>query len=217
MKKPEIIECTDSQIILSWETVQKAEEYRIYWADKNTKTMRFECIGATKEREMTVLKSTHIPHYFKVAAMVNGKETELSEAVSSPIKKVFHEQLESLNRGLVAVRCNTGIFLSWRLFLSEVRGYTDTGLSGANFAVYRNGVKIAVIKSSTNFIDKNGTMEDTYQVSPIIDGVEQECCQEVKAWKSGENFLEIPLKKPENGKTPAGEEYCYHANDTSIR
>lgn len=48
-------------------------------------------------------------------------------------KKVFHEQLEQLNRGLVAVPVKNGIFLSWRLFLGEVSGYCDTGMTGTDF------------------------------------------------------------------------------------
>ena len=130
------------------------------------------------------------------------------------MKKVFREQLERLNRGLVAVKTGNGIFLSWRLFLEEVSGYSDTGMTGTDFAVYRNGERIGTVMESTNYLDARGTEKDRYAVAPIKDGREGEPCGEVKVWEK--EYLDIPLHKPEGGVTPAGEAYEYHANDMSI-
>ena len=44
-------------------------------------------------------------------------------------------QIETLNRGLIAVYTKEGIFLAWRLLKSEVSGYSDTGLTGMNFII----------------------------------------------------------------------------------
>src|SRR3954451_17091491 len=48
--------------------------------------------------------------------------------------------LERLDRGLVAPPPAEGVFLSWRLLASEVTGATATGVTGPDFAVYRDGV-----------------------------------------------------------------------------
>lgn len=205
---------TDSSIGISWEPVQKADCYRVYWADSAGSTVRYRLMAETKACRYTLEKATHVPHYLRVAAVRNGEETECSDTLRTPVKKVFWEQLERLNRGLVAVKTGNGIFLSWRLFLEEVSGYSDTGMTGTDFAVYRNGERIGTVMESTNYLDARGTEKDRYAVAPIKDGREGEPCGEVKVWER--EYLDIPLHKPEGGVTPAGEAYEYHANDMSI-
>jgi len=205
---------TDSSIGISWEPVQKADCYRVYWADSAGSTVRYRLMAETKACRYTLEKATHVPHYLRVAAVRNGEETECSDTLRTPVKKVFWEQLERLNRGLVAVKTGNGIFLSWRLFLEEVSGYSDTGMTGTDFAVYRNGERIGTVMESTNYLDARGTEKDRYAVAPIKDGREGEPCGEVKVWEK--EYLDIPLHKPEGGVTPAGEAYEYHANDMSI-
>ncbi|MFD7512929.1 hypothetical protein ACFV5N_26825, partial [Streptomyces sp. NPDC059853] len=46
-------------------------------------------------------------------------------------------QLEELDRGLVAVATDEGVFLSWRLLGHEVTGAGEHGMTGADFRVYR--------------------------------------------------------------------------------
>lgn len=123
-------------------------------------------------------------------------------------------QLETLNRGLVAIKAKQGIFVSWRLFVNEVEGYSETGLTGADFAVYRDGVKIAVVSDSTNYLDKDGTVDSRYAVAPMVKGDEKECCESVTVWEK--EYLDLPLRKPEGGVTPAGDCYEYRANDMSV-
>ena len=205
---------TDSSIGISWEPVQKADCYRVYWADSAGSTVRYRLMAETKACRYTLEKATHVPHYLRVAAVRTGEETECSDTLRTPVKKVFWEQLERLNRGLVAVKTGNGIFLSWRLFLEEVSGYSDTGMTGTDFAVYRNGERIGTVMESTNYLDARGTEKDRYAVAPIKDGREGEPCGEVKVWEK--EYLDIPLHKPEGGVTPAGEAYEYHANDMSI-
>jgi len=123
-------------------------------------------------------------------------------------------QLETLNRGLVAIMAKQGIFVSWRLFVNEVEGYSETGLTGADFAVYRDGVRIAVVSDSTNYLDKDGTVDSRYAVAPMVKGDEKECCESVTVWEK--EYLDLPLRKPEGGVTPAGDSYEYRANDMSV-
>ncbi len=123
-------------------------------------------------------------------------------------------QLEKLDRGLVAVKTAEGVYLSWRLLREEVRGADDTGLTGADFTVYRDGEAIARITGSTNYADAQGTADSAYAVAAVLDGKEQLPCKAVRPWKNG--YLDVPLHKPEGGVTPAGQPYEYTANDLSV-
>ena len=154
------------------------------------------------------------------------------------MKKVFHEQLEKLNRGLVAFAVKEGVFLSWRMFLREVTGYTETGMSGTDYVVYKNGKRLALVADSTNYLDREGTLRDTYSVSAVhvcgedtvpggspdqvrdfvfegktIREVEPPC-EAVHVCPN--EYMEIPMQIPEGGVTPAGEAYTYSANDMSV-
>lgn len=211
-----IKELGEDHIKLAWEKRQ-GDFYRIYWADKDTKTVQFQCQGETKENEYKLNMSTHVNHYFKVVVVKDGKETEVSDVVRTDVGKIFHEQLEKLSRGLVAVKTTDGIFLSWRFMLDEVSGYSDTGLTGVNFNLYKNDELLDYICDSTNYIDKKGTIEDFYQVEPVLlDGSKGEKSKKVKAFSTGENYIDIPLLIPEPGVTPVGQNFTYNANDMSI-
>ena len=76
-------------------------------------------------------------------------------------------QLEQLDRGLVAVTTDEGVFLSWRLLASEVGGHTDSGLQGPVFRVYRDGKVVGVVRDSTNYLDEQGSAGPEYRVVPV--------------------------------------------------
>lgn len=216
--KPEVrIErVEDMAVTLSWTPVEQAESYHVYWSDRSTEGMVYKLVGDTTENVFVYRRSTHIPHYFKVAAVINGVEDGMSEIAMSEKKRILHPQREKLNRGLIAVKTRTGIFLSWRLMADEVNGYSETGVTGAEFKIYRNGEAIAIAADSTNYLDRDGSEADSYQVAAILNGEEKPLCEPVSAWKSGENYIDIPLQIPAGGVTPAGEAYTYNANDMSI-
>jgi len=125
-------------------------------------------------------------------------------------------QLETLDRGLVAVSTTDGVFLSWRLLATEASGATATGLAGPDFAVYRDGAKIATITDSTNYADADGAAASQYSVVPVVNGVEltASASPSVSAWAEG--HYDLPLQKPADGVTPKGEAYTYSANDVSV-
>ncbi|MCD7751637.1 MAG: rhamnogalacturonan lyase [Lachnospiraceae bacterium] len=191
--------------------------YRVYWADRYSSQMEYKCLVETQETAWTLHRSTHIPHYLYVAAAEKTaaeKVIDRSEIVKTPVGRVLHEQLENLNRGLIAVRTNEGVFLSWRLLLSEVSGYTKTGMSGTNFILYKNGEKLDEMTDSTNYLDPDGTAEDEYAVEAVPgDGSR---CAPVKPWNHDAPYTELPLQKPEGGVTPAGQAFTYSANDMSV-
>ena len=217
-----IKETFNSGITLAWEMVPGADMYRIFWTDKHTKTAGYRLIGETQESCFQFKKSPHVSYGVYVEALSGGKVTDRSPIIHTPIAKVMHEQREKLGRGLTAVQRPDGIFVSWRLFLEETDGYSDTGMTGADFALYRDGKRIAVVTDSTNYLDRDGTMESRYQVSPIQGGMEGKKCAPVSPWKSGKNYLDIPLQKPADGVTrpgtmhPSGEAFTYSANDMSV-
>ena len=209
----------DSYVELLWESIEGADSYAVFWSDVDTKTVEYRKMKETTECEYTLQKATHVPHYVKVAAYKAGEEIKSSEVLKTPVKKVFHRQLEKLNRGLQAVAVKNGVFLSWRLFVDEVDGYSATGLTGVNFQVYRNGQPIALVTDSTNYLDKDGGKEDSYYVEAVSeDGSEvsatQKTSETVKSWDK--EYLDIPIKQPSGGVTPAGEAFTYNANDCSI-
>lgn len=205
---------TEDSITLEWDSIENAK-YTIYWADKNLPTTKYKEAGNTCYTKFTFCRATHVPYYFKIEACANG-EKAISDVVHSTVHKVFHEQLEHLKRGLIAVKAKTGIFLSWRLMKDEVTGYSDTGLTGKNFIVYKNDVEIARVTDSTNYIDKTGTENDLYSVAAFDDSKVEEKCEAVKAWNSESNYFEIPVKKPEGGITPKGDKFEYTINDMSV-
>jgi hypothetical protein len=76
-------------------------------------------------------------------------------------------QLESLNRGLVAVRKSDAVvFLSWR--------YLGTDPDGVSFNLYRDGEKLNEypLKGATNYEDATSA-NHSYEVRAVVDGVEQ--------------------------------------------
>ncbi len=93
-------------------------------------------------------------------------------------------QADKLDRGLIAMKVGSGVYLNWRLLGEE---YYDV-----KFDVYRNGTKLNNAPLDiTNFTDNGGTLSNTYTVAPVIDGVAQGQCKPVSVWSS--SYKEIKL------------------------
>ncbi|WP_458125111.1 rhamnogalacturonan lyase [Paenibacillus sp. Z3-2] len=116
-------------------------------------------------------------------------------------------QMEFLDRGVVAVKTGTGVFVSWRLLGTEG--------SNVSFNVYRDGTKVnaSPITNSTNLQDASGTSSSKYTVRAVVSGTEQAASAAVSVW--GNNYLSVPLNVPAGGTTPDGVAYTYSANDAS--
>ncbi|QHC68079.1 rhamnogalacturonan lyase [Rathayibacter sp. VKM Ac-2759] len=124
-------------------------------------------------------------------------------------------QLEDLDRGVVALASpDGGVFVSWRLLATEVTGSSGTGMVGADFAVYRGAERVGVVTDSTNLHDPAGSPGDEYRVVALVDGEPGE--PSAPATASADAFETLPLQKPADGVTPAGEAYTYSANDMSV-
>ncbi len=218
-----VTELEESFLTIAWEDTAGKEDqespvengeitYRVYWADRYSPQMEYKCLAKTAQNTFTLRKSTHIPHYLYVEAVSEEDVIVKSDIIKTPVGRVLHEQLEKLNRGLIAVKVKEGVFLSWRLWLDEVTGYTKTGMSGTDFIVYKNGEKLANVTDSTNYLDTDGTAEDEYAVA----AAQLAPCSPVKPWDNDAPYTEIPLQKPEGGVTPAGQTFTYSANDMSV-
>src|SRR4051794_27219483 len=120
-------------------------------------------------------------------------------------------ELERLDRGLVAAATSEGVFLSWRLLGSEVSGHSATGMTGADFRVYRDGTRIATVTDSTNYLDRAGTAGASYRVAAVVGGRELPRSAPATPWAGGS--YDLPLRRPADGVTPTGEAYTYSAND----
>lgn len=94
--------------------------------------------------------------------------------------------METLDRGLVAVKTSGGVFLSWRIDGTE---YYDT-----EYNVYRDGTLITASPLTvSNYTDAAGTLTSTYTVAPVVRGAEQAACEAVSVWS--QPYLSIPMQR----------------------
>ena len=121
--------------------------------------------------------------------------------------------MERLDRGVVALPAQEkGIFVSWRLL--------GTDSKDVRFDVMRDGKVIASHVKVTNYIDKEGTASNTYQVItyqqvPKADDVaNREVSKKVKPW--ADLYKSLPVNRPQGGVTPDGRSYTYSPNDCSV-
>ncbi len=120
---------------------------------------------------------------------------------------------DNLGRGVLAVKADKGIFVSWRSLPTD-----DAKLA---FDIYRDGVKIneTPLTKMTNFTDPEGTVDSKYTIKAILNGQEKESANANNVWAS--DFMKIHLDRPEGGTSPAGgakedREYTYTPDDVSV-
>lgn len=75
-------------------------------------------------------------------------------------------KMENLGHGLVAVKINNGVYLSWRITGQEWRG--------TSYNIYRDGVKITPtpITGASNYLDITGNLSSSYTITSVHDGIE---------------------------------------------
>ena len=117
-----------------------------------------------------------------------------------------HYQMENLDRGVVAVKVTSGVYVGWRMMGYE---YNPTSPTSVAYNVYRSGTKLATVTDSTNYLDSAGTTSSSYTVSAVINGTECAQSPSVKTWS--QNYLSIPLDVPATSSSGA----TYSANDGS--
>lgn len=107
--------------------------------------------------------------------------------------------MEYLDRGVVAVKVNNGVFLSWR--------YLGTDDPSVGFNIYRDGTKVndAPVTTKTNYLDTKGGANSKYVIKSVIGGKELETSKTVTPWASQRKT--IKLNRPGTN---------YNANDMSV-
>ncbi|MFA9388539.1 MAG: autotransporter-associated beta strand repeat-containing protein [Prolixibacteraceae bacterium] len=101
------------------------------------------------------------------------------------LQTIAQRKMETLDRGLVAVKMNDGVFLSWRIYGTEWHG--------VNYNIYRNGVQLNTLPLEvSNYTDNSGTTDANYTVTAIVDGIEQE--QSLATQALSKQYKEITLK-----------------------
>lgn len=97
---------------------------------------------------------------------------------------VAQRTTDVLDRGLVAMKSGTGIYLTWRVLGEE---YYDV-----MYNVYRDGTKLNDEPLYvSNYRDTEGTINNTYTVRALVHGVEQTDSKAVTPWAN--NYMEIKL------------------------
>lgn len=84
---------------------------------------------------------------------------------------------DNLDRGLVAVKKASGVFVSWRVQADEYYG--------VKYNLYRNDSKIAENLEVSNYTDAAGSEKSQYAVAAVVNGVEQTVCAAVTPWDTG--------------------------------
>lgn len=135
-------------------------------------------------------------------------------------------QMEGLDRGLVAVKVSTGVFLSWRIL--------GTDDKNTQFNIYKNGttlVNSTPLTYLSNYTDASGTLSDKYTVKALLNGNLVDMSATVTPWS--QQYLNVKLNRPASGLTPSnvtqdgtssgvavyypdGEPYSYTPNDMSV-
>ncbi|MBQ2954648.1 MAG: rhamnogalacturonan lyase [Clostridia bacterium] len=196
---------------LDWDAQPGAAAYRVLWADRETAREHFKPLPPVMEPTLIFPRLPDRPYRFFVEALdAQGGVLAVSQMAVSEACVTPEPQLERLGRGLVAVLTAQGVFLSWRLLRHEVHGATPTRMLAEDFVVLRDGQVIARVTDSTNHLDPEGTAQSTYAVAPVGG----EACPPVGVWEKG--YLDLPLRRPEGGVTPAGQAFEYTPNDMSV-
>lgn len=139
------------------------------------------------------------------------KEGDYAESAAETQKLIdsrpdIQRQMESLNRGLVAVTVDNYVFLSWR--------WLGTESSSVLYNVYRDGVLMnGVPLNLTNYTDIAPKQGAKYQVAPVVNGTEGEKCAEVTALVNP--YFDVKIEQPP-ANSINGEEYTYSAGDASV-
>ena len=92
--------------------------------------------------------------------------------------------IDKLDRGIVAVKTTSGVFVSWRIQSDE---YYDV-----TYNLYRDGSLVAEGLSASNYTDAAGTTSSSYTVEAVKRGVKQPKSAAATPW--AKNYLEIVPK-----------------------
>lgn len=120
----------------------------------------------------------------KLHASITTRNYLLTLALSSVAFTTMaqRQHTDRLDRGLVAIQTDKGVYCSWRIQADE---YYDV-----RYNLYRDGTKVNDEPLSvSNLLDASGTQASQYMVRSVIDGQEVDTSDLVTVWQ--QNYLEI--------------------------
>ncbi len=99
---------------------------------------------------------------------------------------------DELGRGLVAMKTDAGVFCSWRITANE--------WDNTEYNIYRGSTKLnSTPLKVSNFTDASGSLDASYTIRPVVNGVEGAACAAVKPWEK--NYTIIKPKHAADIKT----------------
>lgn len=128
----QLVELTSNSVTIAWDSMEGAKATRIYWSDREEKREDYRFmreIPITDNQQFTLKRSTGIPHYFYICPVMGDGMVLAGEKFVTPVNFIQKEQLESLNRGLIAVETNDGVRIakvtdSTNFHDVSIKGYT---------------------------------------------------------------------------------------------
>ncbi len=191
---------------ISWTGTDEAVWYNVY---QKAPYGLYMLIAKTKDTSF-VYGDVHssVDLVYAVEAVTYSGVTERAETEVKACVPPKKRKMETLDRSLVAMLTENGVFLSWRLNAYEYK-------LGLGFVLYRNGERITdVLSGATNYFDAEGKAGDKYTVKAVLGS---------KAERDGYTaavtetpYIPIPLDKPADITLPDGNTYSYTANDAAV-
>ncbi len=124
----------------------------------------------------------------------------ITALLASTLTWAQRSQTPTLDRGLVAVKTDGGVFCSWRINGEE---YYDV-----TYNIYRDGTKLnSTPLTVSNYTDASGSSTSTYTVTAVVRGTEQTACDAASVLSN--NYLEIV---PDHGDLTS----TFQPNDATI-
>lgn len=149
-----------------------------------------------------------------VAGCANNKENETSETTTEeptttipevqlvPLSVTTSSQENFTDRALVAVKAETGVFVSWRCYENDSKDI--------QYTLERNG-EVVYNGNRTCYSDAAGKSGDTYKLTATVGYEKTE--ESTIAWNK--EYQEFVLQAPADQKMPDGTVATYTANDMS--
>lgn len=199
-------EMDGSSVVLDWSEAEGAVWYNVY---QKAPYGLYKLIGKP-EKNSYIYRDVYpcADMVYAVEAVTLSGATKRAETVLKASAAPQKRKMETLDRSLVAMPTENGVFLSWRLNAYEYK-------LGIDFVLYRNGERITgLITDSTNYFDKDGKQGDVYTVKAVYQGKAEKDGYSTKV--SETPYIRIPLDKPADITLPDGKTYSYTANDAAV-
>ena len=104
-------------------------------------------------------------------------------SIASISSAYAQRKTDQLDRGVVAVVVQSGVYVSWRVQADE---YYDV-----TYNLYRNGALIAQNLIVSNYVDVSGNASSSYSVAAVRKGVAGQQCAAVTPWQN--QYFEFPV------------------------